>query len=202
VTIAINTNQMNVTELLTEDDIGGTSMLSLHITKPIARWWSRRARMGCGTSQRLLRTAFNHISCLPTLDSSKRSSADQPRRLHRTVDLELRGDRRRFFGTHPADLIEFARRTPDGAVLTIEGLMRNVLPMNTIAIALGLHVRVGIEDNLWYKKGERITSVQQIEQAVRIARELNRDIATCDEARKIYRIGEYWRLGRRKLYRG
>ncbi|MCQ6473376.1 hypothetical protein, partial [Vibrio parahaemolyticus] len=27
VTIAINTNQMNVTELLTEDDIGGTSMI-------------------------------------------------------------------------------------------------------------------------------------------------------------------------------
>ena len=33
--------------------------------------------------------------------------------------------------------------------------MRNVLPMNTIAIALGLHVRVGIEDTLWGKKGER-----------------------------------------------
>ena len=97
-----------------------------------------------------------------------------------------------FSGTHPADLIEFVRRTPDGAVLTIEGLMRNVLPMNTIAIALGLHVRVGIEDNLWGKKGERITSVQQIEQLVRIARELHRDVATCDEARKIYQLGEYW----------
>lgn len=52
-------------------------------------------------------------------------------------------------GTHPADLIEFVRRTPDGAVLTIESIMRNVLLFNTIAIALGLHVRVGIEDNLW-----------------------------------------------------
>jgi len=37
-----------------------------------------------------------------------------------------------------------------------------------------------------------MTSVQQVEQIVRIARELNRDIATCDEARKIYQIGEYW----------
>ena len=95
-------------------------------------------------------------------------------------------------GTHPADLIEFVRRVPDGAVLTIEGLMRNVLPMNTIAIALGLHVRVGIEDTLWGKKGERVTSVQQIEQIVRIARELHRDVATCEEARKIYQVGEYW----------
>ena len=37
-----------------------------------------------------------------------------------------------------------------------------------------------------------MTSVQQIEQIVRIARELHRDIATGEEARKIYQIGEYW----------
>jgi len=92
-------------------------------------------------------------------------------------------------GAHPADLLEFARRTPDGAVLTIEGLMRNVAPMNTIAIALGLHVRVGIEDNLWGRKGERRTSVQQIEQMVRISRELGREIADGPEAKRIYRIG-------------
>ncbi|WP_310794261.1 3-keto-5-aminohexanoate cleavage protein [Streptomyces sp. 1114.5] len=93
---------------------------------------------------------------------------------------------------HPADLVEFARRTPDGAVLTIESIMRSTLPMNTIAIALGLHVRVGIEDNLWAPRKERITSVQQVEQLVRIADELGRDIATAQEARRIYPIGEYW----------
>ena len=82
---------------------------------------------------------------------------------------------------HPADLVEFARRSPDGAVLTIESIMRSTLPMNTIAIALGLHVRVGIEDNLWPRK-QRITSVQQVEQLVRIAGELGRDIASGEEA--------------------
>ncbi len=69
-------------------------------------------------------------------------------------------------------MLEFVRRTPDGAVLTLETLNRNVLPMNTMAIALGLHVRVGIEDTLFGPDGERVTSVQQIEQMVRIAREL------------------------------
>ena len=49
---------------------------------------------------------------------------------------------------------------PDGAVLTIESVMRNVAPFSAIAIALGLHVRCGIEDNLWSRKGERMTSVQ------------------------------------------
>ena len=79
--------------------------------------------------------------------------------------------------------------------------MRNCLPMNTIAIALGLHVRVGIEDNLWGRKGERKTSVQQVEQVARIARELGRDIADGDDARRIYRIGEQWQSTEETLTR-
>jgi uncharacterized protein (DUF849 family) len=91
---------------------------------------------------------------------------------------------------HPADLVEFARRTPDGAVLTIESLGRSVFPMNAMAVALGLHVRVGIEDTLRGPTGERMTSVQQIESMVRMARELNRDVASGEEARCIYKLGE------------
>lgn len=93
-------------------------------------------------------------------------------------------------GLHPADLMEFIRRTPDGAVLTIETIMRNVTPMCTIAIAFGQHVRVGIEDNLWGRKGERRTSVEQVEQMVRIADELGRGVASCKEARDIYLFDE------------
>jgi uncharacterized protein (DUF849 family) len=88
--------------------------------------------------------------------------------------------------------MEFVNRTPDGAVLTIESIMRNVLPLNAMAIAMGLHVRVGIEDNLWARKGERMTSVQQIEKMVKLSRELYRDVATADDARRIYRIGEQY----------
>ena len=44
---------------------------------------------------------------------------------------------------------------PDGAVLTLEIIMRNVLPLNMMAIAMGLHVRCGIEDNLWTQDRER-----------------------------------------------
>ena len=93
----------------------------------------------------------------------------------------------------PYNMMEFIRRVPAGAVLTIEGLMRNVLPLNTMAIAMGLHVRVGIEDNLWGKKGERLSSVKQIEQTVRIARELYREVATGEQAKKIYQIGTQYK---------
>jgi hypothetical protein len=90
-------------------------------------------------------------------------------------------------------MLEFVRRCPDGAVLTIESLMRTVPPVCTMAIALGLHVRVGVEDNLWRRKGERFTSVQQVEQMVRISRELGREVATGEEAKRIYQIGTYYR---------
>ena len=60
-------------------------------------------------------------------------------------------------GPNPRNMMEFINRCPDGAVLTIEALMRNVLPLTTMAIAMGLHTRVGIEDNLWGKKGEKMS---------------------------------------------
>ena len=68
--------------------------------------------------------------------------------------------------------------------------MRSVLPVNTMAIAMGLHARCGNEDTIWGRKGEKMTSVQQVEQVVRIADELGREVATGKEARDIYRIGE------------
>jgi beta-keto acid cleavage enzyme len=65
-----------------------------------------------------------------------------------------------------------------------------VLPVNTMAIAMGLHARCGNEDTIWSRKGEKITSVQQIEQLVRIATELGREVATGKDAHDIYRIGQ------------
>ena len=88
-------------------------------------------------------------------------------------------------GPDPFAMMDYIRRSPQGGVLQIESIMRNGPPMMAMAIAMGLHVRVGIEDNLWRRKGERFTSVQQVEQVVRMARELGRDVATADDARRI-----------------
>src|SRR6476661_6111714 len=94
---------------------------------------------------------------------------------------------------NPYNLMEFIRRVPDGAVLTIESIMRSVLPLNAMAIAMGLHVRVGIEDNLWGRKGERMTSVAQVEQMVRLAREMHREVATGKEAKEVHKLGEHYK---------
>ncbi|MGH8760278.1 MAG: 3-keto-5-aminohexanoate cleavage protein, partial [Burkholderiales bacterium] len=95
-------------------------------------------------------------------------------------------------GPNPRNLMEFINRLPQNAVFTVEGLMRSVYPLCAMGIAMGCHVRVGQEDNLWGRKGERATSVQQIERMVRISEELFRPVATGEQARKIYKLGEFY----------
>jgi uncharacterized protein (DUF849 family) len=95
-------------------------------------------------------------------------------------------------GPNPRNLMEFVNRLPQNAVCTVEGLMRSMYPLTVMGIAMGLHVRVGQEDNLWGRRGERATSVQQIEKMVRISEELYRPIASGKEARAIYQIGTFY----------
>jgi uncharacterized protein (DUF849 family) len=81
---------------------------------------------------------------------------------------------------------------PQNAVCTVEGLMRSMYPLCAMGIAMGLHVRVGQEDNMWGRKGERATSVQQVEKMVKISEQLWRPVASGSEGRRIYRIGEFY----------
>jgi uncharacterized protein (DUF849 family) len=56
----------------------------------------------------------------------------------------------------------------------------------TLAIMMGGHARVGMEDNIFVEKGVLAKSnADLVEKVVKIARELGREIATPDEARKI-----------------
>jgi len=76
---------------------------------------------------------------------------------------------------------------PPTAVWSMGGIGRFQLAANTIALSLGGHVRVGLEDNPYYNwRGRTYASNPQlVERIVRIAKELNRDIATAEEARNI-----------------
>jgi uncharacterized protein (DUF849 family) len=82
---------------------------------------------------------------------------------------------------------------PDGAVVTVESNVRNVLPVNMMGIAMGLHVRCGTEDVLWnQRRTAKQSTVKQIEQLVRISQEFGRDIATARQAREICKIGVFY----------
>jgi len=194
VTIAINTNQMNVCELMSADDVAGTSLAlpayqqaysEMTIPSGPAFVAEHLKRLQAGGIQPHF--MLGDAGQLETVERLIRRGVYTGPLVLNWVGIGGGAD-----GPNPYNMMEFVRRVPAGAVLTIESIMRNVLPLGTMAIAMGLHVRVGIEDNLWGKKGQRITSVQQVEQMVRIARELHRDVATGAQAKAIYRIGEHY----------
>lgn len=59
----------------------------------------------------------------------------------------------------------------------------------TLAIMMGGHARVGLEDNIFIERGVLAKSnAELVEKIVRIAKELGRDIATPDEARTILNL--------------
>jgi 3-keto-5-aminohexanoate cleavage enzyme len=64
---------------------------------------------------------------------------------------------------------------------------KNYFQIMVLAMTLGCNIlRVGAEDNTTLPNGEVAkNNAQLVEAAVRIARDLGRDIATADEARKI-----------------
>ncbi|BCJ74602.1 3-keto-5-aminohexanoate cleavage protein [Catellatospora sp. IY07-71] len=194
VTIAINTNQMNIVELMTADDIAGTSFerpalyeAYRNMVVPAEPAWVEE-----------------HLRRLRAAGIQPHFQLATVAQLHTVERLVRRGVYTGplnvswvaigggFDSPTPYSMMEFIRQVPDGASLTLEAIMRNVLPINTMAIAMGLHTRCGNEDNLWARKGEKQTSVQAIEQLVRIAGELGRGVADGKEARDIYKIGEYW----------
>ncbi len=55
--------------------------------------------------------------------------------------------------------------------------------MAAMGIIMGGHVRVGLEDNIFIRRGELATNQQLVEKVVRIAGEFEREIASPDEAR-------------------
>lgn len=88
------------------------------------------------------------------------------------------------------DLLHLVRSIPVGSTWTVAGIGRYELPLAVHGILMGGHVRVGFEDNIYYSKGVLADSnAQLVERIVRIAKELGREIATPDEARRILGIG-------------
>jgi len=80
-------------------------------------------------------------------------------------------------------LVDLVRDLPAGCTWSVAAVGRDQLPLAMAAIAMGGHVRVGLEDNIYYTKGRLATNEELVARVVRIATELGRPIATPDEAR-------------------
>jgi 3-keto-5-aminohexanoate cleavage enzyme len=86
----------------------------------------------------------------------------------------------------PKSLIHLHEYLPPDATWSVIGIGKGHLPMSMMALAMGGHIRVGMEDNIYYSRGVLAESnAQFVERVVRISKEYGREIATPAEARKI-----------------
>jgi 3-keto-5-aminohexanoate cleavage enzyme len=81
-------------------------------------------------------------------------------------------------------LVHLVDMIPAGSRWSICGMGRAQLQLGLVAMAMGGHVRTGLEDNLYYHKGELASSnAQLVERLVRLAAEIGRPVASPADAR-------------------
>ena len=86
----------------------------------------------------------------------------------------------------PKSFLHLHEHIPANSTWSIIGIGKGHLPMSMMALAMGGHIRVGLEDNIYYSKGVLAeTNAQFVKRIVRISREYGREIANPDEAREI-----------------
>lgn len=74
---------------------------------------------------------------------------------------------------------------PDEAIFTVSGIGPAQLPAAMGALLTGGHVRVGLEDNMYYSRGQLATNLMLVERLVRQVRDMGFEPATTDEAREM-----------------
>lgn len=91
----------------------------------------------------------------------------------------------------PRNLMDLVQRLDELPVpreelrINVSSMGASQLPITTMAMAMGLNVRVGMEDNVFFRKGEPLeNNAQLVERTVRIARELDREPASPDFVRE------------------
>jgi uncharacterized protein (DUF849 family) len=195
VTVTVNTAQMNIFEQMDPRDYAGTSLgePALHeafreMIVPAGPTWAEEhvKRLSAKGIQSAFQ--FYNINSFETVERMIRRGVYKGPLVANWVAIGGGMDAPNIY-----NLANFLRAMPDQVALTLESSMLNTLPVNMMAIAMGQHVRCGIEDNLWSQdRKSKMGTVKQIEQLVRISREFGRDIASGKEAKKILKIGTFY----------
>ncbi len=195
VTVTVNTTQMNIFEHMAPADIAGTSLAQPDlyrtyrdmIVPSTPSWYEEHIRRLTAAGIQSEFQCYN-LNSYETIERLIRRGVYKGPLVLNWVAISGGMDAPNIY-----NLANFLRAVPDRAVVTVESSMLNVLPINMMGIAMGLHVRCGIEDNLWTQdRKARMSTVKQIEQLVRISRECGREVASGKEARRLCRIGEFY----------
>jgi len=87
------------------------------------------------------------------------------------------------------NLMFMTEMLPEGSTWTGAGVGRHQLLINLLSIAMGGHVRVGFEDNIYYTRGQLAEgNAQMVKRIVRLVQDSGREVATPEQAREILSI--------------
>jgi 3-keto-5-aminohexanoate cleavage enzyme len=152
---------------------------------PNSKRWNAEFVQGCrarNIDNELEVYDLSHIQ--NALDLVDRGALKPP--LHFSFVLGIKGG----IPASPQNLLAMLDAIPEGSSWQIVSIGKYQLPLSTMALALGGNIRVGMEDNVYFTHGVLAASnAQLVERAVRIARELGREIATPQEAREMLHLG-------------
>lgn len=85
----------------------------------------------------------------------------------------------------PKNLMTMVDSLPEGSTWSLTAVGRSHVQLATMAIAMGGHVRTGLEDVVEMSPGVPATNKELVERIIKIAEATGREIATPDKARKI-----------------
>lgn len=86
-------------------------------------------------------------------------------------------------------VLEMIDGMPPKSLFSAIGVGPLQIPVNAMSLIMGGHIRVGMEDNVYYRRGEKARSnAQLVEKAVRLVHDLNRDVASPEQARQMLGI--------------
>lgn len=89
----------------------------------------------------------------------------------------------------PKNVVNFADNLPAGSEWTCMAIGKHQVPLTTTALAMGGHMRVGMEDTVHYSEGELAESnAQLVRRAADLVEGLGRELATPDEARDMLNL--------------
>lgn len=86
------------------------------------------------------------------------------------------------------NLLYLVNKIPAGSTWSAFGVGKGHLPILYATLALGGHVRVGLEDNVYMSKGVTATNVKLVERAVEAIKLIGKEVATPREAREILNL--------------
>ncbi len=86
------------------------------------------------------------------------------------------------------NLVHLKNTIPADATWTAAGIGPHQLPISVLSMTMGGHCRVGLEDNIFFRKGELASNEALVGRVVRLSMELGRDIASPDDARRILQL--------------